>query len=113
MKPESPKKEKLHEIFDLLNAIPEVLVVLNHPLWDIEMIGQELHNDLLKMFIKEHLHHVHAFEINGFRSWSENKAVIEMAETLNIPLVSGGDRHCGKSNTVINLTNAETFAELD
>ncbi len=109
---ESPNKEKLHEIFDLLNKIPEVLIVLNHPLWDIEMIGRERHNDLLKLFIKEHLHQIHAFEINGFRSWSENKAVIEMAESLNVPLVSGGDRHCGKANTVINLTNAGTFSEF-
>lgn len=109
---EKPSKEKLRELFDLLNGMPEVLIVLNHPLWDIEMIGQERHEDLLKLFVKEHLHHVHAFEINGFRSWSENKAVIKLAESLNIPLVSGGDRHCGKANTVINLTNAKTFAEF-
>lgn len=109
---DSPNKEKLHEIFDLLNKIPEVLIVLNHPLWDIEMIGRERHEDLLKLFIEEHLHHVHAFEINGFRSWSENKAVIELAESLTVPLVSGGDRHCGKANTVINLTNAGSFGEF-
>jgi hypothetical protein len=109
---ESPNNEKLNEIFALLNEIPEVLIVLNHPLWDIEMVGNERHIALLKTFIKEHGNRIHALEINGFRSWSENKAVMELAEFLNIPLVSGGDRHCGKPNTVINITNAETFAEF-
>ena len=109
---ESPNNEKLNEIFALLNEISEVLIVLNHPLWDIEMVGNERHVALLKTFIKEHGNRIHALEINGFRSWSENKAVIELAEFLNMPLVSGGDRHCGKPNTVINMTNAETFAEF-
>ncbi len=109
---ESPSDEKLREIFALLNEIPEVLIVLNHPLWDIEMVGQERHDHLLELFIEVHGKWIHAFEINGFRSWSENKAVIELAESLNMPLVTGGDRHCGKANTVINLTGARTFAEF-
>jgi hypothetical protein len=66
----------------------------------------------LKIFLKVHGRWIHAFEINGFRSWSENKAVIEMAEALGIPLVTGGDRHGCKPNTVINLTNSKTFAEF-
>jgi len=109
---ESPNDEKLREIFALLDEIPEVLIVLNHPLWDIEMVGQQRHEDLLEHFIEEHGKYIHAFEINGFRSWSENKTVMELAESLNMPLVTGGDRHCGKANTVINLTNAKTFAEF-
>jgi hypothetical protein len=88
------------------------LIVLNHPLWDIEIVGQQRHDDLLEHFIKEHGKWIHAFEINGFRSWSENKAVMELAESLNMPLVTGGDRHCGKPNTVLNLTNAKTFTEF-
>ena len=55
---------------------------------------------------------MHAFDINGFRSWSENKAVIEMAEALGIPIVTGGDRHGCKPNTVINLTNSTSFDEF-
>jgi hypothetical protein len=50
--------------------------------------------------------------VNGFRSWSENKAVIEMAETFGIPVATGGDRHGCKPNTVINLTNGETFDDF-
>ncbi len=108
----NPSNERLTELFAMLNAIPEILVILNHPLWDIEMVGKERHEVLLKNFIKEHGRWIHAFEINGFRAWSENKAVIEMAEALNMPIVTGGDRHGCKPNTVINLTNAGTFEEF-
>ncbi|MCY7377467.1 MAG: hypothetical protein LH472_16035 [Pyrinomonadaceae bacterium] len=110
--PANPNNEKLHEIFAMLNELPKVLIVLNHPVWDIEMIGDKLHLALLKDFIAEHGKWIHAFEVNGFRSWSENKVVIEMAETLGFPLVTGGDRHCCQTNTVINLTNSKTFAEF-
>ena len=109
---ENQTNEKLHELFSLLNSIPEILVVLNHPLWDIEIVGKEKHEILLKHFIKEHGRWIHAFEINGFRSWSENKAVIEMAEALGFPIVTGGDRHGCKPNTVINLTDSKTFDEF-
>ncbi len=109
---ENQTSAKLTEIFALFYSLPEVLVILNHPLWDIEMVGREKHAILLKNFLKEHGRWIHAFEINGFRSWSENKAVIEMAEALGLPIVTGGDRHGCKPNTVINLTNAKTFAEF-
>ena len=109
---ENHTDEKLTEVFAMLNDLPGVLVILNHPLWDIEIVGKVRHEALLKEFIKRHGRWIHAFEINGFRSWSENKAVIEMAEALGIPIATGGDRHGCKPNTVINLTNAETFEEF-
>lgn len=109
---ENPTNERLHELFAMLNEIPEILVILNHPLWDIEIVGKERHETLLKHFIREHGKWIHAFEINGFRNWSENKAVIEMAESLGIPICTGGDRHGCKPNTVINLTNAASFEEF-
>lgn len=109
---ENHTNARLQEMFAMLSDIPQVLVVLNHPLWDIEIVGQERHEALLKDFIRTHGRWIHAFEINGFRSWSENKAVIEMSEALGIPLVTGGDRHGCKPNTVINLTNAATFEEF-
>ena len=104
--------ERLNELFSMLNEIPEVLVILNHPIWDIELVGKEKHEILLKNFIREHGRWIHAFEINGFRSWSENKQVIEMAEALGVPVATGGDRHGCRPNTVINLTNASTFEEF-
>lgn len=107
-----PNKQRLHELFSMLGEIDQVLIILNHPLWDIEIVGQERHDILLKEFIKEYGKWIHAFEINGFRSWSENKAVIEMAEVLDFPITTGGDRHGCKPNTVINLTNSKSFSEF-
>ena len=104
--------ERLTEMFALLNEIPQILVILNHPLWDIEIVGKERHQLLLKDFIRVHGRWIHALEINGFRSWSENKAVIELAEAIGIPIVTGGDRHGCKPNTVINLSNSDTSMVL-
>ncbi len=109
---EKHNNENLRELFAMLNGIPEILIVLNHPIWDIELVGKERHEILLKNFLKEHGKWIHALEINGFRSWSENKAVIEMAEALGFPIVTGGDRHGCQPNTVINLTNSKTFSEF-
>src|SRR5215813_2887844 len=71
---ENHGNERLTELFAMLNEIPSVLVILNHPLWDIELVGEESHQILLKNFVREHGRWIHAFEVNGFRSWSENKA---------------------------------------
>lgn len=109
---ENHSNEKLQEMFAMLDDLPGVLVILNHPIWDIEMVGVEKHEVLLKNFITTHGRWIHAFEINGFRTWSENKRVIEMAEALGIPITTGGDRHGCKPNCVINLTNADTFEEF-
>ena len=109
---ENHSDAKLREMFAMLSELPGVLVILNHPLWDIEIVGRERHEALLTDFIKRHGRWIHAFEINGFRSWSENKAVIEMAEALGVPIATGGDRHGCKPNTVINLTNADSFEEF-
>jgi hypothetical protein len=109
---ENPTNERLHELFAMLNEIPQILVILNHPLWDIEIVGKEKHKILLNHFIKEFGNWIHALEINGFRAWSENKAVIEMAEALGMPIVTGGDRHGCKPNTVINLTKSGSFEEF-
>jgi hypothetical protein len=109
---EEADNKRLHELFAMLNGFPEVLVILNHPLWDIEMVGKERHEVLLKNFLYDHGKWIHALEINGFRAWSENKAVIEIAESIGIPICTGGDRHGCKPNTVLNLTNASSFAEF-
>jgi hypothetical protein len=101
---------RLDELFAMLNEIPEVLVVFNHPIWDIEMVGKEKHQVLLDAFIVKYGRWIHAFEINGFRTWSENKAVLEMADALGFPVVSGGDRHGCQANSVVNLTAVDTFA---
>jgi hypothetical protein len=51
-------------------------------------------------------------ELNGLRSWAENRAVIDWARGSDYPLVSGGDRHACEPNSIVNLTNAATFPEF-
>ena len=109
---ENHTNSNLSEMLSMLNEIPGVLVIFNHPIWDIEMIGKDAHELLLKDFLRLHGRWLHALEVNGFRSWSENKAVIDLAESLGMPVVSGGDRHGCKPNTVINVTKTATFEEF-
>jgi hypothetical protein len=108
----TPDDTRLTELFALLNEHPETLVVLNHPIWDIEMIGQQRHENALARFVARHARSLHAIEINGFRTWSENLAAIELAESLGLPIISGGDRHCFHANTMVNVTEAATFDEF-
>ena len=84
--------DKLCDLLRMLNEYPGVLVVFNHPIWDIEMIGQAAHEALLSRFLDEHAFWIHAIEVNGFRSWQENQTAIELARSLALPIVSGGDR---------------------
>ncbi len=96
----------------MLDRQKDVLIVLNHPLWDIEMIGQAEHEKLLSNFVGSYGRWLHAIEVNGFRSWSENKAAIDLAESIGLPLVAGGDRHGCDPNTVINISRSANFEEF-
>ncbi|HEY2846903.1 MAG TPA: hypothetical protein VGI80_03740 [Pyrinomonadaceae bacterium] len=108
----APNDERLSEILEMLDEKRDVLVVLNHPIWDIEMIGQQAHERALSQFVAAHGHRIHAIEVNGFRSWNENLAVIQLAEELGKPIVSGGDRHCCQVNTMVNVSEAANFEEF-
>lgn len=107
-----PSARNLVELFDLLNQYPSILVVLNHPFWDIEMIGEEQHRRCLREFIGEYRNQIHALEINGFRKWQENELTIALAAEIGLPVVSGGDRHGCQPNTLLNLTKASSFDEM-
>lgn len=102
----------LPALLDWINEFPETLIVLNHPLWDIEFIGGQQHAVSLGSFLGEYKAWIHALEVNGFRPWRENKAVMTMAKDFGLPVVSGGDRHGRRSNTLLNLTWAASFAEF-
>jgi len=102
----------LRDLLAWITEFPETLVVLNHPLWDIEFIGGQQHAVALGSFLGEHKDRIHALEINGFRPWRENKAVMTTAQDFGLPAVSGGDRHGFRSNTMLNLTRAASFAEF-
>jgi len=107
----SPAPE-LKALLDTLTEDPATLLVLNHPLWDIERIGEGPHNELLRTFIAEYGRWIHAIEINGFRSWAENQRAFELANQYGYPLISGGDRHGSEPNAMLNLTTATSFSEF-
>jgi len=109
---EGPSRARLAELLAELNELPEVLIVMNHPLWDEARVGAVEHAQLVGRFLERFGEHIHALELNGLRSWGENKRVIWLAEHSGHPLISGGDRHGLEPNANINLTNTRTFAEF-
>jgi hypothetical protein len=108
----NPNDARLTELLVALNEEPHVLVVFNHPLWDLYRIGQDKHDFLVNEFLQKNGAHFHALELNGLRDWDENRAVRRLAERWNMLLISGGDRHGVEPNANINLTNATSFNEF-
>jgi hypothetical protein len=108
----SPHEECLQELLRALAGTPQVLVVLNHPFWLEEGIEEGAHQCALDRFLREHASRLHAFELNGTRKWDENAAVMELAETYDRPVVSGGDRHACEPAACLNLTNSRSFSEF-
>lgn len=102
----------LRELLAMLHQQPDVLVILNHPLWDLSGIGQPRHEEVLGRFLREHCKFLHAFELNATRSRSENHDVIELAGLWQQLLISGGDRHGCEPSAALNLTCAGTFTEF-
>jgi hypothetical protein len=107
-----PTGALLTEILSDLHHEPNVLVIFNHPLWDLYLIGREKHEFLVNEFLQKNGNFLHALELNGLRNWDENRAVRRLAEKWNMLLISGGDRHGVEPNANINLTNATTFTEF-
>lgn len=107
-----PSDARLTEILVELNRDPQVLVVFNHPMWDLYLVGKDKHQFLVNEFLQKNGAWLHAMELNGLRNWDENRAVRRLAEQWNMLLVSGGDRHGVEPNANVNLTNAPTFTEF-
>ena len=107
-----PSDARLTEILIALHEEPNVLVVFNHPLWDLYLVGKERHQFLVNEFLQKNGAYLHALELNGLRHWDENRAVRKLAEKWNMVLISGGDRHGVEPNANINLTNAASFTEF-
>lgn len=108
----APEKQTLGEMFRELASHPEILIVLNHPYWDQPGRGDRYHEGVLARFIEEYRDSVHALEINGLRSWEENRKVVRLSRDTGIKLISGGDRHGREPNATLNLTNAADFSEF-
>ncbi len=108
----NPVNERLRELLAMLHEIPDVLIVFNHPMWDLTGIGKERHIQALSDFTAKLGMFVHAYELSGVRSWAENRATVEFAESWNQLTIGGGDRHGAEPNAVLNLTNAQSFSEF-
>ncbi len=107
-----PSDGELTQILAALHQEPNVLVVFNHPMWDLYLVGQEKHEFLVNEFIQKNGTWMHALELNGLRHWDENRAVRQLAAQWNMLLISGGDRHGVEPNANINLTDATSFTEF-
>ena len=102
----------LIDLIAMLDELPEVLVVFNHPLWDLCGLGRQRYPQVLDQFLQGNVRFLHAFEVNAMRSWKENEAVILLADRWRRLIVSGGDRHGCEPSGALNLTRAQCFSEF-
>ncbi len=110
--PSEASNARLSQLLAELHALPNVLIVFNHPMWDLYLVGAARHAELLRQFMAENGEYMHALELNGLRTWKENREVRTMAREYDKLLISGGDRHGLEPNANINLTNATTFTDF-
>ncbi len=103
---------RLGDLLEYLNEFEDLLLVLNHPCWDVAGVGVDVHASAVRNFLTQHGQRIHALEVNGLRSWSENRDALRMGQECNIPVVAGGDRHGCRPNTVLNMSHATTWEEF-
>jgi len=87
-----PEPARLGELLETLHEREDILVVLNHPLWDEAGIGAEHHRAAVAALVLRHGKWIHALELNGLRSREENQETLELARVSKLPAISGGDR---------------------
>lgn len=105
----APDDDTLRMLLDELHEQPGVLVVLNHPVWDLHKIGDAVHRADMMRFIEMAGERIHALELNGLRHARENRVVVQLARETGHLLIGGGDRHGLEPNAVINLSEAVNF----
>lgn len=108
----NPDEKRLTEILAALHALPNVLIVFNHPMWDLYLIGADRAAQRVQDFLAANHAFIHALELNGLRHWEENRSVKRLAQKWNKLLISGGDRHGLEPNANVNLSHAATFTEF-
>ena len=102
---------KLLSMLRELHESPQVLIVFNHPLWDLHKVGAT-HVMEVRRFLHEAGRCVHAIELNGLRHVRENRETAQLAKDTSHLTISGGDRHGLEPNANINLTSAASFTEF-
>jgi hypothetical protein len=102
---------KLLSLLRELHESPQVLIVFNHPLWDLHKVGV-VHLAEVRRFLREAGCCVHAIELNGLRHVKENRETARLAKETGHLVISGGDRHGLEPNANINLTSAASFTEF-
>jgi len=107
-----PDEKRLTEILAALDALPNVLIVFNHPMWDLYLIGADKAAQRVQDFLAANHSFIHAFELNGLRHWEENRSVKRLAKQWSKLLISGGDRHGLEPNANVNLSNAANFTDF-
>jgi hypothetical protein len=107
---EGGPEELLAGLLHTVSVFPDTLLVLNHPLWDVEAAGPETHRLALGRLLARHGRWIHALEFNADRPWCENRETLEMGRASGLPVVGGGDRHGCHASPVLNLTDAADFA---
>jgi hypothetical protein len=106
-----PDDAKLLAMLRELSEQKQVLVVFNHPLWDLHTVGP-VHAVEVRRFIAEAGNSIHAIELNGLRHAKENHETARLARETGHLMISGGDRHGLEPNANINLTSAANFTEF-
>jgi len=108
----APSPGMLNDLLSTLHAYPDVLVVFNHPKWNLYRVAPARFSAMLDEFLSQHGSVLPAIELNGLRTWRENCAASKLASKWRKPLIAGGDRHGCEPNANLNLTNAQEFSEF-
>jgi hypothetical protein len=103
---------KLLRMLRELHEMPQVLIVFNHPIWDLHKVGSPVHLAEVRRFIAQAGSCLHAIELNGLRHAQENREAGRLAKETGHLVISGGDRHGLEPNANINLTHAANFTEF-
>jgi len=68
----NPSDKRLTEILKALDEEPNVLVVFNHPLWDLYLSARKA-PVFWSTISANQRQYLHALELNGLRNWEENR----------------------------------------
>ena len=104
--------EGICQLLEDLHRLPSVLIVFNHPLWNLYVLPSAMFQAELDRFLQRVNRSLDAFELNGLRGRQENQRVADLSAKWNQVLISGGDRHACEPNANINLTDADDFDEF-